>query len=224
MANMSVFGPKYDLTNSINSFFKQAMHLRRNTRLNAFNSVFTGFPVGLFIEGTAAQGNATNGDMKIQNCVMSGMGSFFKSSFERDFFKTPAFNNDTLATNDLLLYIDPFNLSQPNFLLQTQSELNTGSIWDNTGLKYNQKKAFAVTVYPNPVSKNATLTLNLEKPNTVTISVFDMIGHKVATIAQKQYVAGLNEIKYDASSLPKGIYFVQVTDGVKNSSVKMIVK
>ena len=162
--------------------------------------------------------------MKIQRCVLSGMGSFFASSFEHNFFMTPAFGNDTLATNDLLMVVDPFNLSQPNFLLQTQSELNTGSIWDNTGLKYNQKKAFAVTVYPNPVSKNATLTLNLEKPNTVTISVFDMIGHKVATIAQKQYVAGLNEIKYDASSLPKGIYFVQVTDGVKNSSVKMIVK
>lgn len=224
MANMSVFGPKYDLTTVINSNFKRAMHLRRNTRLSTFNSVFSGWPTGLFIDGTASQGNATNGDMKIQHCVMSGMGSFFASSFERGFFNSPAFANDTMATNDLLMVVDPFNLTQPNFLLKVGSELNSGSIWDNTALKHDQKKGFAASVYPNPVSKNATISLDLEKSKNVTITLFDMVGHKVTTIASEQYSAGKNEIKYDASSLPKGMYFIQITDGKNSSTMKMIVK
>jgi hypothetical protein len=223
-SNISIFGPKYDITTAVNSNFKRAMHLRRNTRLNVYNSIFSGFPTGLFIDGTAAQGNATTGNLKLQRCVMSGMGSFFASSFERDFFETPAFSNDTLATNDLLMVVDPFNLSQPNFLLKAESELNTGSIWDNTGLKQDQKKIYAASVYPNPVSKDATITLNLEKSQKVTITLFDMIGHKVSTIAQNVYSSGKNEIKYDATSLPKGMYIVKISDGATNSTLKMIVK
>lgn len=222
-SNVSLFGPKYDLTNAINSNFKQSMHLRRNTKLNAYNSVFTGFPLGLFIDGTAAQANATNGDLKIQNCVMSGMGSFFKSSFERSFYKTPAFNNDTLATNDLLLYADPFNLAHPNFLLQSGSALKSGSYWVTTGVKENAK-AFSGGIYPNPVSTNATISLNLEKSQKVTISLYDMVGNKVAMIAQDEYPAGKNEISYNVSGLAKGMYFLKISDGTKTSSLKMIVK
>jgi len=199
------------------------MHLRRNTRLNAYNSVFTGFPTGLFIDGTAAQGNATAGDLKLQRCVLSGMGSFFASSFERSFFMTASNGNDTLATNDMLEYVDPFNLGQPNFLLQSGSELKSGSVWPQTSVKENEI-AFAARVYPNPLSTNASISFNLEKTQHITISLYDMTGHKVTTIAQNQYYAGKNEINYDATSLPKGMYFIQITDGVSNSSLKMIVK
>lgn len=222
-SNFSVFGPKYNLTTSINSNFKRSMHLRRNTRLNAYNSVFTGFPTGLFIDGTAAQGNATAGDLKLQRCVLSGMGSFFASSFERSFFMAASNGNDTLATNDMLEYVDPFNLGQPNFLLQSGSELKSGSVWPQTSVKENEI-AFAASVYPNPVSSNATISFNLEKTQNITISLYGMTGHKVTTIAQSQYYAGKNEIKYDATSLPKGMYFIQITDGVSISSLKMIVK
>jgi hypothetical protein len=151
------------------------------------------------------------------------MGSFFASSFERNFFKKAEFANDTIATNDLLQVVDPFNLSQPNFLLQSTSELKSGSSWLQAGLKEN-KKSFAASVYPNPVSKNATINLNLEKAQNITIALYDILGHKVAAIAQSQYSAGRNEIQYDASSLPRGMYFVQISDGAKSSSLKMIVK
>ncbi len=222
-SNFSEFGPKYNLTTAINSNFKRSMHLRRNTRLTAYNSVFTGFPTGLFIDGTASQGNATAGDLKLQRCVLSGMGTFFASSFERDFFMTASFGNDTVATNDLLLYTDPFNLSQPNFLLQSGSELKSGSIWPQTGLTEN-KQAFAASVYPNPVTESATISFNLVKSNNITIALYDMIGQKVATIAQDQYFAGQNEVTYNVTALPKGMYFVQISDGTNSSSSKMIVK
>lgn len=222
-SNVSSFGPQSTLGLSVNSNYKRAMHLRRNCRTTVYNSVFAGWPLGLFIDGTASQGNATNGDMKIQRNVLSGIGTFFISNFERNFYKTPAFGNDTLATNNLLMYVDPFNLTQPNFLLQTQSTLSSGSIWDNTGLKEN-KKSFSAGIYPNPVSKEVTISLDLQKSKNVTISLIDMIGHKVAAIAQDQYSTGKSEFKYDVSSLPKGIYFVRINDSKESSTMKMIVK
>jgi len=223
-SNVSSFGPKYTVGTSINSNFKRAMHLRRNTRTTVYNSVFAGWPTGLFIDGTAAQGNATAGDMKMQRTVLSGMGSFFVSSFERSFFTTPSFGNDTMATNDLLMYIDPFNLGQPNFLLQSGSELNSGSIWPQTGINERNNNAFAASVYPNPVSSYATISLSLDKSQELSVNIYDLTGHKIAAIEKAQYGTGENTIRYDASALPKGMYFIQITDGVKSTSLKMIVK
>jgi len=224
-SNVSSFGPQSTLGLSVNANYKRAMHLRRNTRTTVYNSIFAGWPLGLFIDGTAAQGNATNGLMKLEGVVLSGIGTFYISNFERSFFENPAFSNDTLATNDMLMAGDPFNLSGPDFLLETGSELNAGAIWTLTGLNAKDKRqAFSASIYPNLVSTTATISLNLEKSQNITISLLDMLGHKVATIAQKQYGAGINEIKYDASSLPKGMYLVRISDGVKSSAVKMIVK
>ncbi len=222
-SNVTLFGPKYTLTTTINANFKRSMHLRRNTRFSPYNSVFTGYPTGLFIDGTAAQGNATNGDLKMQRCVLAGMGDFFASQFERSFFKTPSFGNDTMATNDLLKYMDPFNLTQPNFLLQSTSVLKSGSIWLQTGIA-ESKQAFEASIYPNPVSENAIIRFNLESAMLVSVSIYDITGHKIADIAQAKYSAGNNEISYNVSSLAKGMYFVQISDGIKNSSLKMIVK
>lgn len=223
-SNVSSFGPKYTVGTAVNSNFKRAMHLRRNTRTTVYNSVLAGWPIGLFIDGTAAQGNATAGDMKIQRTVLSGMGSFFVSSFERNFFTTASFGNDTMATNDLLMYVDPFNLGQPNFLLQSGSELKSGSIWPQTGINERNNNAFAASVYPNPVSSIANISLTLDKSQDLSVNVYDLTGHKIAAIEKTQYASGENTIRYDASALPKGMYFIQITDGKDSTSLKMIVK
>lgn len=224
-SNVSSFGPQSTLGQSVNSNYKRAMHLRRNTRTTVYNSVFAGWPLGLFIDGTAAQGNATNGLLKMEGVVLSGIGNFFISNFERNFFENQAFSNDTLATNDMLMVSDPFNLAGPDFLLESGSELNTGAVWTVTGLKNRDNiKSFAASTYPNPVSTNATISLNLDKSQKITVNLFDMIGHKVAVIAQDQFKAGKNVINYNVSTLPKGMYFVQITDGTNSSSLKMVVK
>ena len=66
--------------------FQAAMQIRRNSRMSCFNSVLTGYPVGLMIvPGNASSGNTTNygqgsheaaenGDFKIMNTFFAGMG------------------------------------------------------------------------------------------------------------------------------------------------------
>jgi len=128
-SNVSIFGPKVTSSTSIHSDYKRAMHLRRNTQLNVYNSVFAGYPVGLFIDGSAAQSNATNGLLNVENCIMSGMNSYFASNFERGYYTNSTRHNDTLVNNSDLMVADPFNLTNPNFLPQAGSPLLNGSYW-----------------------------------------------------------------------------------------------
>ena len=53
--------------------FTRALHLRRNTATSIFNSVLAGWPQGLFIDGAAAQANATAGTLVLRNNVLAGM-------------------------------------------------------------------------------------------------------------------------------------------------------
>ena len=53
--------------------FTRALHLRRNTAISVFNSVLAGWPQGLFIDGAAAQANATAGTLVLRNNVLAGM-------------------------------------------------------------------------------------------------------------------------------------------------------
>ncbi|MCL2246967.1 MAG: hypothetical protein FWC10_07640 [Lentimicrobiaceae bacterium] len=144
-SNVSIFGP-IDLTHQPtggNGDFQAAMHLRRNTKLKVYNSVFAGFPFGLFIENGgrgSAQGNAQNGELVVKNCILAGMGQNFKEdkaefalspSFNAEYFNRAGGNNKTFTSvNDLK--INSLSLNSINLLPQSGSPLLSGA--DFTGL------------------------------------------------------------------------------------------
>jgi hypothetical protein len=141
-ANVSSFGPKVNSTNPYNPLFGRAMHLRRNTRLSCYNSVFAGWPTGFYVDGNLTDANANSNVLQIENCVMSGMGSFFAVpagqtwtvADSRSYYFSAARDNDTLASNNLLLVNDPFNYNAPDFTLQASSPLANKASWTNTRL------------------------------------------------------------------------------------------
>jgi hypothetical protein len=63
-SNITALGPRDHTSRNISGNHGSAMHLRRNAAVSIFNSFFIGFPVGVFIDGSAAQDNytATGGD------------------------------------------------------------------------------------------------------------------------------------------------------------------
>ncbi len=79
-SNMTIIGPinsSATATNagSINSLFQNALQIRRNSSISVFNSVFTGFPVGLFIDatkGTPTDANITGNSLVFQNNILAG--------------------------------------------------------------------------------------------------------------------------------------------------------
>ncbi len=56
--------------------YQAAMQIRRNSRLNCYNSVALGWPIGLILDNQKGdtQGAATAGSMKLQNIWFAGMG------------------------------------------------------------------------------------------------------------------------------------------------------
>jgi hypothetical protein len=50
--NITVVGPRATLANVGNSNYRRALHLRRNSSISIFNSVFMGYPTGLNIDGS----------------------------------------------------------------------------------------------------------------------------------------------------------------------------
>jgi hypothetical protein len=141
--NGSVFGPKVTTSTTINSLFGHAMQLRRGSRISIYNTVFAGWPYGLYIDGALGDSpaQANNNVLQIENCVMAGMANSYKinatslQSPDAWFLSTnPARNNSILATNDLLQVTSPFNLTAPNFLPVSGSPLLTGASFTNTRL------------------------------------------------------------------------------------------
>jgi hypothetical protein len=55
--------------------FQNALQIRRNSSISVFNSVFTGYPVGLFIDatkGTPTDNNIGNSSLVFQNNILAG--------------------------------------------------------------------------------------------------------------------------------------------------------
>ena len=56
----------------------------------------------------------------------------------------------------------------------------------------------------------------------VTLSVYNILGQKVATLVNKVENAGVHNIKFDASKLTSGVYIYRIQAGSFTQSRKMI--
>jgi hypothetical protein len=102
-----------------------------------FNSVFAGFPVGLLVDGSACETNATNGDLKVKDCVYSAMGTLTAVASGSTWDITAWFNangNTSYTDNTQLGVNDAFNLSAPDFTLAGGSPLASGASFTDSDL------------------------------------------------------------------------------------------
>jgi hypothetical protein len=66
-----------------------------------------------------------------------------------------------------------------------------------------------LSAYPNPSQGTSFLRLVVEEPTVATISVFDVLGRKRATIFEGELEAGSWSYAWDAEG-PAGVYFFAV--------------
>jgi hypothetical protein len=114
-SNVTVVGPS---GTGILPDYKRAAHLRRSTEIGIFNSLFVGsYPVGLFIDGTSTEGNATANKLEIKNTWFAGQTELLKASSAfniQTWYSTAAWKNGTAATSTAAALQNPFNLDYPN--------------------------------------------------------------------------------------------------------------
>jgi len=70
--------------------------------------------------------------------------------------------------------------------------------------------------YPNPFNPTTTINYTVASGNLtsiVNLSVFDVLGRKVATIVNKEQTPGNYSVRFDASRFSSGIYFYKLSSG-----------
>lgn len=138
-SNVSVFGPKITSSTSINSNYKRALHLRRNAATSTYNSVFTGFPTGLKIEGTSTGTNVQNGTLQFRNNIIAGCpqaidSSGLTTSFNwMSWFSSGA--NSVLPNSTDVIAGNPYNYTNPSFIPATGSPLLSGANFSSATLQ-----------------------------------------------------------------------------------------
>jgi hypothetical protein len=87
-ANITIIGPKKTRETAINTNFQHAAQLRRNSMLRIYNSFFTGYPDGIYIDD--ARGNssahALSDQLRLRNVILAGVegwgGNGFGSTYD----------------------------------------------------------------------------------------------------------------------------------------------
>ena len=76
--------------------------------------------------------------------------------------------------------------------------------------------------YPNPFNPSTTIKYALPQASHVSLSVFNILGQRVASLVDGRQEAGYHEVNFNASSLTSGVYFYRLQAGNFVQTKKLI--
>ncbi len=100
-------------------------------------------------------------------------------------------------------------------------------IWLNTAIGEigNIQKQSIVSVYPNPARDIINFKIKTKTPESANISIYTIMGEKVATLEPSELQAGMNKISYNIQQkLKSGVYFATIIIGTIQESVFFVVE
>jgi hypothetical protein len=77
---------------------------------------------------------------------------------------------------------------------------------------------------PNPFDSETQISYSLSKSGHIEISVYNLMGQKVATLVNEQQMPGFHKIGFDGSGLESGVYVYQFRSGNYSETKKMILE
>jgi hypothetical protein len=76
-------------------------------------------------------------------------------------------------------------------------------------------------VFPNPTNSQFTVDIELNAAENVTIDVINVMGQVVKSVGLGTRSAGLNREYIDVNDLSEGIYFMNLTVGATQGTIKV---
>ena len=76
--------------------------------------------------------------------------------------------------------------------------------------------------YPNPFNPTTKIIFQISDFGFVSLKVFDVLGNEVATLVDEEKSIGSYEVDFNASNLPSGVYFYQLSAGEFVQTKKML--
>ncbi len=97
-------------------------------------------------------------------------------------------------------------------------------IWNNgtafpTGIELKQN-------YPNPFNPETIITFSLQKPEVVSLKIYDLLGKEVKTLIDGIVKSGEHKIKFSAADIPAGVYYytLKTSNGTGETKKMVLVK
>lgn len=81
---------------------------------------------------------------------------------------------------------------------------------------------FRLTTHPNPLTGFASITFELPERTWISLKVYDITGRLRKTLISEERGAGVYALRWDATSLPPGIYFYRL-ESKKGSITKKVI-
>lgn len=98
--------------------------------------------------------------------------------------------------------------------------------WEpETGVDDEIEKPEVVSIlrnYPNPFNASTKLTYALSEFAGITISIYNIVGQRVATIFEGTQEAGEHSVTWVANDFPSGVYFARLKTPKGSQSIKMV--
>ena len=93
-----------------------------------------------------------------------------------------------------------------DFTYSAMADLARGMIVDIE----EEMTAEDISIHPNPITNNANIEFNLINSSNVMVSVFDLLGKKVADLHNGELSNGAHTIQFSSADMQQGIYFVKI--------------
>ncbi|HTA84491.1 MAG TPA: phospholipase D-like domain-containing protein [Bacteroidia bacterium] len=137
--------------------------------------------------------------------VLTGSHNWTASADAENDENTVIVHNDTIANLYLQSFANDFKVISGTAVTKITNPCTTGiNSIDNSGSQLD--------VYPNPYNGNATINYTLTQDTKVTISVYNIMGEKVATLLSDITLeAGQHTFQFNGNAA--GIYILQVIEG-----------
>ena len=237
-SNCTLIGPSYRSTlangGAVNVRHRRGAHMRRNTQLQIWNSIFMDFVDGVVVDGTTTITNATNNTLKFKSNIIAGTTASkvaVKVESPATAFDVAAWftsNSNTSQIASALLLTTPYNETDGSIYTGLDYRPATGSIAlsgaDFTTLaneKFASNAEFSLKVYPNPSSDSFKFDYVSSSNEKVKVTAYDITGKTVKSIAVDY--AEINEQTIGNDFTP-GVYVIVLKQGDINKTVRVIKK
>jgi hypothetical protein len=87
---------------------------------------------------------------------------------------------------------------------------------------YKPSKYALYQNYPNPFNPKTIINYELPITNYVDLSVYNLLGQKVATLVSERQPAGYHEVEFNGQNLSSGVYLYKIEAGGCTDVKKMI--
>ena len=98
----------------------------------------------------------------------------------------------------------------------------SGVVYGNDGSAVKAVSGVTMWNAPNPFNPTTTISFNLPQSEQVSLTVYNVMGQKLATLLDRRLDAGEHSVEWNGSNVASGVYFYTLRIGTATATQKML--